>query len=39
MGIMDTDKTLPANRLIFEVRRDRGRLARFQSELDGLIGS
>ena len=37
MGIMDTDKTLPANRLIFEVRRDRALLARFQSDLDGLM--
>lgn len=37
MGIMDTDKTLPANRLILEVRRDRALLARFQSDLDGLM--
>ena len=37
MGIMDTDRTLPANRLIFEVRRDRALLERFASDLDGLM--
>ena len=37
MGIMDTDRTLPANRLIFEVRRDRALLERFATDLDGLM--
>ena len=37
MGIMDTDRTLPANTLIFEVRRDRKLLARFANDLDGLM--
>jgi hypothetical protein len=37
MGIMQTDKTLPGNRLIFEVRRDAGLRARFLSDLDGLM--
>ena len=36
MGIMDTDRTLPANRLIFEVRRDRALLKRFADDLEGL---
>lgn len=37
MGILDTDKTLPANRLIFEVRRDAALFARFRSDLDALM--
>ena len=37
MGIMDTDRTLPANRLIFEVRRDRKLVERFASDLEGLM--
>ena len=37
MSILDTDKTLPANRLIFEVRRDPAKLARFRADLDGLM--
>ncbi len=37
MGIMDTDRTLPANRLVFEVRRDRALLERFASDLEGLM--
>jgi hypothetical protein len=37
MGIMDTDKTLPSNRLIFELRRDAGLRARFRTDLDGLM--
>ena len=37
MGIMNTDRTLPANRLIFEVRRDAALRARFLSDLDGLM--
>lgn len=37
MGIMDTDRTLPANTLIFEVRRDRKLVKRFASDLEGLM--
>ena len=37
MGIMNTDRTLPANRLIFEVRRDAALRARFLNDLDGLM--
>ena len=37
MGIMQTDRTLPANRLIFEVRRDAAKLRRFREDLDGLM--
>ena len=37
MGVMDTDKTLPTNTLIFEVRRDRKLLERFARDLDGLM--
>ncbi len=37
MGVMDTDKTLPTNTLIFEVRRDRKLLERFAKDLDGLM--
>jgi len=37
MGIMDTDKTLPCNRLIFEVRRDAGLRERFRVDLDQLM--
>ena len=37
MGIMQTDKTLPCNRLIFEVRRDAGLRERFHTDLDGLM--
>lgn len=37
MGILDTDKTLPANRLIFEVRRDPAKFARFRTDLDALM--
>jgi hypothetical protein len=34
---MQTDKTLPCNRLIFEVRRDPGLRERFRTNLDGLM--
>ena len=37
MGILDTDRTLPANRLIFEVRRDRALVARFATDLENLM--
>ena len=34
---MDTDRTLPANTLIFEVRRDRRLLERFANDLEALM--
>ena len=34
---MDTDRTLPANRLIFEVRRDAAKRERFRTDLEGLM--
>ncbi len=37
MGILDTDRTLPTNTLIFEVRRDRKLLERFANDLEGLM--
>jgi hypothetical protein len=37
MGIMDTDRTLPTNTLIFEVRRDRKLVERFATDLEGLM--
>lgn len=37
MSIMDTDRTLPSNRLIFEVRRDAARRERLRSDLEGLM--
>jgi Aromatic-ring-opening dioxygenase LigAB, LigA subunit len=37
MGILQTDKTLPVNRLIFDVRRDPALFARFRADLDGIM--
>jgi hypothetical protein len=37
MSILDTDRTLPANKLIFEVRRDAALRERFASDLEGLM--
>lgn len=37
MSILDTDKTLAANKLIFEVRRDRVLRSRFVTDLEGLM--
>ena len=37
MGIHDTDRTLPANRMIFEVRRDPALIERFHRDLEGLM--
>ena len=34
---MQTDRTLPANKLIFEVRRDAALRARFRDDLDDLM--
>ncbi|MEO7403765.1 MAG: hypothetical protein ABIU95_08870 [Burkholderiales bacterium] len=37
MGILQTDKTLPTNRLVFDVRREPLLLARFHADLAGLM--
>lgn len=37
MSILNTDKTLPANKLIFEVRRDARLRERFRDDLEGLM--
>ena len=37
MSILDADKTLPTNRLVFDVRRDEALFARFRADLDGLM--
>ncbi len=37
MGILNTDRTLPVNRLIFEVRRDVRLRERFGTDLGGLM--
>lgn len=34
MGIRDTDKTLPSNRMVFELRRDESKYAAFKSDLE-----
>jgi hypothetical protein len=37
MSILNTDRTLPSNRLVFEVRRDAATLKRFREDLEGLM--
>lgn len=37
MSILKTDRTLPANKMIFEVRRDPALRARFAADLEGLM--
>ena len=37
MSILNTDKTLPANKLIFEIRRDARLRERFRADLEGLM--
>ena len=37
MSILDTDKTLPTNKMIFEVRRDPALRERLRSDLEGLM--
>ena len=37
MSILNTDKTLPANKLVFEVRRDAAQRERFRTDLDGMM--
>ena len=37
MSIMNTDRTLPSNRLVYEVRRDAVKLKHFRDDLEGLM--
>ncbi len=37
MAIADVDRTLPANRLVFELRRDMALLRRFRNDLEGVM--
>lgn len=37
MPIADVDRTLPSNRMIFEVRRDVGLFQRFIQDIDGYM--
>ncbi len=37
MGIYDTDRTLPSNRLVFDVRRDEAAYRRFRADLEGMM--
>lgn len=37
MSILDTDRTLPSNRLIFEARCDAAKRERLHSDLVGLM--
>jgi hypothetical protein len=37
MGIRDTDRTLPSNRMVFELRRDAEAYAQFRRDLEGSM--
>lgn len=37
MSILNTDRTLPANKMVFEVRRDAKLRERFRVDLEGLM--
>lgn len=37
MGIRDTDRTLPSNRMVFELRRDADAYAHFRRDLEGSM--
>jgi hypothetical protein len=37
MSISDVVRTLPANRMVFDVRRDMALVARFRDDLEGLM--
>jgi hypothetical protein len=39
MGIRDTDRTLPSNRMVFELRRDAAKYAAFKADLEGTMAS
>lgn len=37
MGISNTDRTLPSNRMVFELRRDAGKYEAFRRDLEGTM--
>jgi hypothetical protein len=37
MGIQDVDRTLPSNRLVFEVRRDMAKFQRFRGDPETVM--
>src|SRR5690606_42038386 len=37
MGIQDTDRTLPSNRMVFELRRDGERYRQFQQDIEASM--
>ncbi len=37
MGIADTDRTLPSNRMVFDVRRDMALYQRFRRNLEPAV--
>ncbi len=37
MGIADTDRTLPSNRMVFEIRRDMSLVRRFQQNIEPFL--
>ncbi len=37
MGIRDTDRTLPSNRMVFELRREADKYEAFQRDLEGTM--
>ena len=37
MGIQDTDRTLPSNRMVFELRRDQQRYQQFQQNIEASM--
>jgi hypothetical protein len=39
MGIRDTDRTLPSNRMVFELRRDADKYAAFKQDLEGSMAA
>lgn len=39
MGIRDTDRTLPSNRMVFELRRDAVKYAAFKQDLEASMAA
>jgi hypothetical protein len=39
MGIRDTDRTLPSNRMVFELRRDADKYAAFKQDLEASMAA
>ena len=37
MGILNTDRTLPSNRMVFELRRDAEKFAAFKADLEATM--